>query len=257
MAFLKTEQDGHIAIITIDRPPANALSSDLLKELDDKLASLRTNDDVRVIVLKGEGRFFCAGADVKEFTRIESKKEALFLAREGQQILDKIEQYPKPVIASIHGVALGGGLELAMSCHIRIVSETAKLGLPETSLGIIPGFAGTQRLPRLVGPNKALEMILTAEPITGVEAVQCGLANQAYPEEELFTKTFELARKIAEKSPPTVSAVLHLINNLQSNSFTERVEKEAELFSDVFTRDDAKEGIKAFLEKRKPNFTGK
>lgn len=257
MTFLKTEREGKIAVITIDRPPANALSSALLKELDDLLGEYRNDEQVRVIVLKGEGRFFCAGADIKEFTTIQSKREALFLAREGQQILDKIEQYPKPVIVAIHGVALGGGLELAMSCHIRIVSETAKLGLPETSLGIIPGFAGTQRLPRLVGPAKALEMILSAEPITGVEAVQWGLANQVFPEEELFTKTMELAENIAEKSPPTVSAVLHLVNHLQTASFAERIEREAELFSEVFTRDDAKEGIQAFLEKRKPNFTGK
>ena len=257
MAHLKTEVDEKIAVITIDRPPANALSSELLKQLDQVLEQYRNDDDVRVLVLRGEGRFFCAGADIKEFTTIQSKKEAYFLAREGQYILDKIEQYPKPVIASIHGVALGGGLELAMSCHMRIVSETAKLGLPETSLGIIPGFAGTQRLPRLVGPSKAVEMILSAEPITGVEAVKWGLANQAVVEEEVFTKTMDLARKIAEKSPATVSAVLYLINRMETASFAERVEKEAELFSEVFSREDAKEGIRAFLEKRKPKFTGK
>lgn len=257
MAHLKTEVDEKIAVITIDRPPANALSSELLKQLDQVLERYRNDDDVRVLVLRGEGRFFCAGADIKEFTTIQSKKEAYFLAREGQYILDKIEQYPKPVIASIHGVALGGGLELAMSCHMRIVSETAKLGLPETTLGIIPGFAGTQRLPRLVGPSKAVEMILSAEPITGVEAVEWGLANQAVVEEEVFTKTMDLARKIAEKSPSTVSAVLYLINQMESASFAERVEKEAEFFSEVFSREDAKEGIQAFLEKRKPKFTGK
>lgn len=257
MAHLKTEVDEKIAVITIDRPPANALSSELLKELDQVLERYRNDDDIRVLVLRGEGRFFCAGADIKEFTTIQSKKEAYFLARKGQHILDKIEQYPKPVIASIHGVALGGGLELAMSCHMRIVSETAKLGLPETTLGIIPGFAGTQRLPRLVGPSKAVEMILSAEPITGVEAVEWGLANQAVVEEEVFTKTMDLARKIAEKSPATVSAVLYLINRMETASFAERVEKEAELFSEVFSREDAKEGIRAFLEKRKPNFTGK
>ncbi len=257
MAHLKTEVDEKIAVITIDRPPANALSSELLKELDQVLERYRNDDDIRVLVLRGEGRFFCAGADIKEFTTIQSKKEAYFLARKGQHILDKIEQYPKPVIASIHGVALGGGLELAMSCHMRIVSENAKLGLPETTLGIIPGFAGTQRLPRLVGPSKALAMILSAEPITGVEAVEWGLANQAFAEEELLTKTMDLARKIAEKSPATVSAVLYLINRMETESFAERVEKEAELFSEVFSREDAKEGIQAFLEKRKPNFTGK
>jgi len=257
MAFLHAQIERKIAVISINRPPANALSQELLLELNETLTQLSTNDDVRVIVIQGEGKFFCAGADIKEFTTIKSKDKAYELARNGQQLMDKIEQFPKPIIASIHGAALGGGLELAMSCHIRLVSENAKLGLPELSLGIIPGFAGTQRLPKYVGEQKALEMMITSEPISGTEACQYGLALRAFPEEKLFEETMKLAEKFASKSPASVRAVINLLNYKNTEQFADGIEQEAKRFSEVFQTEDAKEGIQAFIEKRKPNFVGK
>lgn len=256
MGFLQVKTVDYVSVVTIVRPPANALSQELLQELSSLLKSLENNRDSRVIVLHGEGRFFCAGADIKEFTALSKEDDYRQLAKNGQDVLQYIESYPKPIIAAIHGAALGGGLELAMSCHMRFVSETAKLGLPELQLGIIPGFAGTQRLPRYVGVGRACEMMLTSEPITGKEAVQAGLANAAYPEEELIDRVMETASKIAKKSPITISAVLQLLKYANSDSFYKGIEKEAELFGNVFSSNDAKEGIAAFIEKRPPHFKG-
>lgn len=256
MDFLQVKTADYVSVVTINRPPANALSQGLLQEISNALKELENNRESRVIVLHGEGRFFCAGADIKEFTTLSQEDDHYQLARNGQDVHQYIESYPKPVIAAIHGAALGGGLELAMSCHMRFVSETAKLGLPELQLGIIPGFAGTQRLPRYVGVGRACEMLLTSEPITGKEAVQAGLANAAYPEEELLSKTMEIASKIARKSPVSVSATLQLLKYANSDSFYKGVEKEAELFGKVFSSKDAKEGVTAFIEKRQPHFKG-
>jgi enoyl-CoA hydratase len=257
MEFLKLQVENHIATITIQRPPANALSTAVLKELSSLLNEIETNDNVRVIVLHGEGRFFSAGADIKEFTSLQNGDEFAKLAEFGQQLFERMENFPKPIIAAIHGAALGGGLELAMACHIRLVTENAKLGLPELQLGIIPGFAGTQRLPRFVGTAKACEMLLTSEPISGTEAVSLGLANRAYPEETLMDEAYKLAEKIAKKSPVSVKATIELLNYGKTEQFHLGVKKEAELFGQVFSSEDAKEGIAAFLEKRQPVFNGK
>jgi enoyl-CoA hydratase len=257
MEFLNQEIVNKTAVLTINHPPANALAGAVISELDHMLNEIETNDQVRVIVLKGEGRFFSAGADIKEFTSIDSEKNAAELATKGQKLMDRIENFPKPIIAAIHGAALGGGLELAMSCHIRIVSETAKLGLPELSLGIIPGFAGTQRLPKYVGTAKAAEMMLTAEPVSGVDAVKIGLANIAVPEEKLLDEAMKLAKKIEMKSPSTIKVVLNLLTYAKTEQYAKGVEAEAKAFGEVFQTEDATEGINAFLEKRQPNFTGK
>lgn len=257
MEFFKKKLDGNTAILTICRPPANALSTELLRELDGILSDLEKDEDVRVIILNGEGRFFSAGADIKEFTVVRSGAAFAELAKSGQQLFERMEQFPKPIIATIHGAALGGALELVMGCHFRIVSETAKLGLPELQLGIIPGFAGTQRLPKYVGTAKAAEMMLTSEPISGLEAVQWGLANAAYPEEQLMEEALKLAKKIEKKSPASVKVTLKLLNYTKSAEFYRGVEEEAKLFGEVFETADAKEGIQAFIEKREPVFTGK
>ncbi|MEK3933973.1 enoyl-CoA hydratase [Sporosarcina sp. FSL W7-1349] len=257
MEFLTVKKEEGVAVVTINRPPANALSRALILEVDSLLDQLEGDDSIRVIVLHGEGKFFSAGADIKEFTEVTSGEEFSKLAASGQQVFERLERFKKPVIAAIHGAALGGGLELAMGCHMRTVSEKAKLGLPELQLGLIPGFAGTQRLPRYVGIAKAAEMLLTSEPINGVEAVRLGLANHAFPEEELLPKTIELAKKMVNKSPVAVKAAIEMLQYTKHASYDEGVNAEAALFGEVFVSEDAKEGISAFLEKRQPVFVGK
>jgi enoyl-CoA hydratase len=256
LEYLKWSYQDNIATITIDRPPANALSSGLLKELSAVLNEIEPNREIRVIVIHGEGRFFSAGADIKEFTMVESSDDFSKLGKFGQDLFDRMEKYPKPIIAAIHGAALGGGLELAMACHIRLVSETAKLGLPELQLGLIPGFAGTQRLPKYIGVARAAEMLFTSEPITGLVAVQYGLANHAYPETEVLENAYKLAGKITQKSPGSIKAAIQLLNYAKTQEFYEGQNKEAELFGEVFVSNDAKEGIQAFMEKRAPHFSG-
>lgn len=257
MEYLRWKVEDAVAIVTIQRPPANALSRGLIIEINELLDAVENDDTVRVIVLHGEGRFFSAGADIKEFTEVASGAEFSELASSGQQVFERLETFTKPVIAAIHGAALGGGLELAMGCHMRFVSEDAKLGLPELQLGLIPGFAGTQRLPRYVGVAKAAEMLFTSEPITGVEAVQWGLANKAYPVDELLPKTLEIAKKIALKSPIALKTAIQMLQYNKSESFHEGVKAEAQSFGTVFESEDAKEGIQAFIEKRQPSFKGK
>ncbi|MGD7007685.1 enoyl-CoA hydratase [Metabacillus sp. 84] len=256
MGYLSVQKEEYVAIVKIDNPPANARGSYVLEELAAFIEDAEHDPSIRAILLYGEGKFFSAGADIKEFTKVESGKEFSRLAAKGQELFDRIESFRKPVIAAIHGAALGGGLELAMSCHIRIVTENAKLGLPELQLGLVPGFGGTQRLPRYVGEAKALEMMATSEPITGAEAAQLGLANKAVQDEMLLHEAKQLAGKMALKSPNTLKAVIELLNIRKSSSYQEGMAREAALFGEVFDKQDAKEGIQAFLEKRPPQFKG-
>lgn len=257
MKFIKLTKEKFIADVIINHEPANALSTHVLHELSLLFDQLEADQDVRVIILRGEGRFFSAGADIKEFIGVPSGREFSALSEVGQQLFERIETFTKPVIAAIHGAALGGGLELAMSCHLRLVTEDAKLGLPELQLGIIPGFGGTQRLPKYVGTARALEMMLTSEPILGDKAVQFGLANHAYPEETLVVEAKKLAAKFAAKSPLSVKAIISLLNAGKKFSYQEGIKQEAAWFGEIFESVDAKEGISAFIEKRKPNFIGK
>lgn len=257
MEFLNITKDGRTAYIQLNRPPANALSSSLIEELSKALDDLEEDEQIRVILLHGEGRFFSAGADIKEFTTIESGEEFSTLSAHGQTVFERVENFQKPIVAAIHGAALGGGLELAMACHIRLVSENAKLGLPELQLGLIPGFAGTQRLPRYVGSAKAAEMLFTSEPLTGKEAVEWGLANHAYPEDQLMEKAKEMVQTISEKSPVALKSAIELLQYGKSTSFVKGVRLEAQRFGEAFDSKDGQEGIHAFLEKRKPEFIGK
>jgi len=254
VSLLQCSISNGIAILTIQNPPANAMSSVVFADIVHQLNELEKNDDVRVLVFHGEGRFFSAGADIKEFTSFKSAEDAAAVARKGQLVFDRVENFPKPIIAAIHGAALGGGLEFAMSCHIRIVAENAKLGLPELNLGIIPGFAGTQRLPRYVGRDRALVMLATAEPISGVEAGKYGLATIVVPEENLLEEAKNLALKISQKSTQSIEYVIQLLSSTRTSAYHEAVEEESKLFGEIFTTIDAKEGITAFLEKRKPVF---
>lgn len=257
MEFLSITQDEGVAVVTINRPPANALCRAIIQEVDEVLNEVEQNADIRVVLIHGEGRFFSAGADIKEFLTVQTGEEFANLSRNGQDVFERLETFSKPVIAAVHGAALGGGLELAMSCHMRFVTENAKLGLPELQLGIIPGFAGTQRLPKYVGVAKAAEMLFTSEPISGAEAVQWGLANKAFSEEELLPKTLEIAKKIAKKSPIALKTAINMLQYAKTTSFYEGVKAEAESFGTIFVTEDAKEGIQAFIEKREPVFSGK
>ncbi|WP_430784926.1 enoyl-CoA hydratase [Virgibacillus flavescens] len=257
MSTLSYEKNGHVAILTIQKPPANALSSTLIKDIDAKLDEIEKDNGIKAIVLKGEGKFFSAGADIKEFTSLQEASDYQALSENGQKVFNRIEHFQVPVIAAIHGAALGGGLELAMSCHIRYVTESSKLGLPELSLGIIPGFAGTQRLPRYVGSAKAFEMLLSSTPISGKEAHLYGLANRVVSDDEIFNEAFKLAEQIASKSKPTINHIMRLITFSKSDKFNDGVQEEAKAFGEIFGSDDAKEGVQAFLEKRKPNFLDK
>lgn len=256
MQNLTLAVDQRIATITLNRPPANALSTGLLQELSECLDQIEGSPEVRSVIICGEGRFFSAGADIKEFTLVKGSENTTFAER-GQQLMERIESFPKPIIAAIHGAALGGGLELVMACHIRIAEGGAKLGLPELNLGIIPGFAGTQRLPKYVGTAKALEMIGTAQPISGKEAYEFGLVTTLVNDrEEALVKAYELAEQFADKSPKTLKFVLELLHANKTNSYEEAIKLEAKRFGEVFQTSDSKEAIQAFLEKRKPNFKG-
>lgn len=246
-------KEGRIATITINRPQSlNALNKAAISELDAIFSELEADQEVRVIILTGSGeKSFVAGADIKEFTDL-SPKEAEKLARNSQEILfNKIENLKKPVIAAVNGFALGGGLELAMCCHIRYASENAKLGLPEVTLGLIPGYGGTQRLPKLVGKGIANEMIFSAKMISAQKAKEIGLVNEVFSLEELLSKTKELAEQISKNSPLGIEKAIRAVNL----SDTEQgFETEIKSFGELFDSADKEEGVTAFLEKRKPNF---
>jgi enoyl-CoA hydratase len=254
MEYIQLYKENHVATILLKNQPANALSSSVLKELSEALEVLENDDEAKVVVIRGEGRFFSAGADIKEFTTVNSGEQFSELGGFGRELFDKVETFHKPIIAAIHGAALGGGLELAMACHIRFVTTGAKLGLPELTLGLIPGFAGTQRLPRLIGVPKATEMLLSSEPITGGEAVELGLANKAFTEEELIEQTYLFAQKVVTKSRVAVKFALDLLNYARDGRFHEGAIKETELFGKAFSSEDGQEGIRAFVEKRSPSF---
>lgn len=242
-----------IFIITINRPESlNALNAETISELSSALDYVENDNDCRVIIITGSGeKSFVAGADIKEFSDFGQEK-AEKLARNGQNSLfNKIENLKKPVIAAVNGFALGGGLELAMSCHIRYASENAKLGLPEVTLGLIPGYGGTQRLPKLVGKGIANEMIFSAKMITASKAKEIGLVNEVFGLEELLPKTKELASLISRNSPQGISKAIAAVN---ASDKEHGFELEIKSFGELFDMEDKKEGVSAFLEKRKPNF---
>lgn len=250
---LEISTEDKIGLITINRPKAlNALNKETIEELSNAFGELETNKDIRVIILTGSGeKAFVAGADIKEFKDFDGK-QGQQLAQVGQTILfNKIENLKKPVIAAVNGYALGGGLELAMSCHFRIASDNALLGLPEVTLGLIPGYGGTQRLPKLIGKGRAMQAIMTAEMFKADKAEQIGLVNEVVALDELLPRAKKIASKIAFNSPVAISKAIEVINLSDSDK---GFEAEINAFGELFDAEDFKEGTAAFLEKRKPNF---
>ncbi|MGE3438683.1 MAG: enoyl-CoA hydratase/isomerase family protein [Blastocatellales bacterium] len=251
------ERRGRAALVTINRPDKlNALNIATRKELADALDELRNDDEIRVVVITGAGeKAFVAGADINEFAgRTAVQQRAVMKAR---SVFITAEDFPKPLIAMINGFCLGGGCELALSCDIRIASDRARFGQPEINLGIIPGGGGTQRLTRLIGEGKAMQMILTGEMIDAQEAHRLGLVNEVYPAAELEAKTMELANKIAEKSPVALAMAKTSVKNAARTNLREGLDQEIDLFALCFSSEDKEEGVRAFLEKRKPEFKGR
>jgi enoyl-CoA hydratase len=255
---LLVERDRGVATITINRPKVlNALNTQTLDELRRAVLALKRDDDVRAVIVTGSGeKSFIAGADINELA-VQTPVGGRDHAMRGQHVLDLIENLGKPVIAAINGFALGGGCELAMACTIRIAADTARLGQPEINLGIIPGYAGTQRLARLVGKGRALELLLTGDHVTAQEAHRLGLVNRVVPAAELMTEARKLAVALAGKAPVAARYIIDAVNKGLEMPFPEAQIFEATLFGLVSTTEDMREGTRAFLEKRKADFKGK
>ncbi|MCA0267896.1 MAG: enoyl-CoA hydratase/isomerase family protein [Bacteroidetes bacterium] len=248
--------DGGVLLLTVNRADKlNALNAEVFAALDEALARAAADDFVRAVVVTGAGpKAFVAGADIAEFPSLSSA-QGTDLSRRGQQVFDRIERLGKPVVAAVNGFALGGGCELALACHVRVASETARFGLPEVGLGLIPGYGGTQRLPRVVGRGRALEMILSAEMVSAQRAYEIGLVNRVATPEALLADATALARTMAAKSPTALRLAIHAM--LDSDApLEDGLAREANLFGEAMGSADAKEGTTAFLEKRAPAFTG-
>ncbi len=256
--YVIIERDGEVGILTINRPKAlNALNREVLVDLRKAIEELRDDDTVKVIIITGAGeKSFVAGADIGTMQPF-GVQEARDWARLGQSVLTEIENLEKPVIAAVNGFALGGGCELALACDIRIASDQAKLGQPEVGLGILPGYGGTQRLPRLVGKGTAKRLIFTGEMIGAEEAREIGLVDMVVGADELMEAALKMARTIASKGQVAVRLAKIAINRGCDMDLASGIAYEAEVFAECFATEDQKEGMKAFLEKRKPRFTGK
>src|SRR5437870_5430912 len=258
MENVRTENDNGILKLTIDRPKVlNALNAQTMEEIDSVFRAARKDDSVKAVIVTGGGeKAFVAGADINELaqkTPITGKETS----ERGQAVLSFIERFPKPVIAAINGFALGGGCELALACHIRIASEKAQIGLPEVTLGIIPGYGGTQRMARLLGRGKALELICTGDRIGAAEAERIGLVNRVVPADQLMSTAEEMARKIMSRGPLAIRAAIEAVLSGSEMPMQEGQFLEATLFGLLCASEDTKEGLKAFLEKRPAQFKGR
>lgn len=254
---LRVETEGAVAVLTIDRPEKrNALSMQVRSELIAALDALREDESVRVLVITGAGdKAFVAGADINEFaqrTPLEQRS-----AMTGRRVFDEVAAYPKPVIAMINGLCLGGGCELALGCDVRIAADTAKLGQPEINLGIIPGGGGTQRLPRVVGTGQAMRLVLSGELIDAAEALRIGLVDVMHPAAELRERTLAFAQGMASRSPVALRMAKSAVRAAAEMPLSAGLQYETELFVTCFASDDKREGIAAFQEKRTPTFTGR
>ncbi len=252
--LLSCSVEESVATLTINHPPANTLTARMLDELEAAFGALAKDDTVKAVIVTGAGRFFIAGADIRALAAIASAQEGERMALRAQAIGDEIEAFEKPVIAAINGACLGGGLELAMCCHVRLAAEGARLGQPEINLGMMPGMGGTQRLPRLIGRSRATELILTGDTISAQEAKALGLVSQVIPPDDLLRQAQGLARKIASKGQAAVRAALRAIREGAELNVRQALALEARLFGSLCETEDRKEGLAAFLEKRQPRF---
>lgn len=255
LEFIKLEFDGPIALITIDRPKAlNALNAQVLTELEHAIGQVSAHADARALIVTGAGeKAFVAGADIAEMSQYTTS-QALAFATKGHQVLARLESLSIPTIAAVNGFALGGGLELALACDLLYVSEKAKLGLPEVSLAVIPGFGGTQRLTRILGKMRARELIFTGDPIDAAKAKEIGLALEVLAPEALLPRCKEVAHKIATRGPVAIAQAKRVIESGADLPLKDANELERQAFALLFGTDDQKEGMKAFLEKRKAAF---
>jgi enoyl-CoA hydratase/carnithine racemase len=263
LQYVKVSIEDRIATLTIDHPPANAFSEQTVLDLAIAFDQVSANPEVKVIIITGAGQFaFVAGADINEIkAQIDlaraGKEVKRDLIRKGQDLFDRIEQSTKPVIAAINAVCLGGGMELAMACHIRIASDTARFGQPEVNLGVLPGWGGTARLPRIVGRSKAIELIATGDMIPAQEAARLGLVNKVVPAGQVVKTAVDLAKKLTSKSGLTVSAILEAINQGMDMSLDQAQKLAEEKFVYLCSTEDGYEGVSAFLQKRQAKFQDK
>ena len=256
--YVKVSTEDRVTIVTIDNPPVNMISRPVVDDLRSALEEVWGDDEVKAIVVTGGGQMaFIAGADINAILELKTPAGAKQTLTEVHELFQLIENSPKPIIAAINGHCLDAGNELAMACHIRIANNRAMFGQPEIGLGIIPGFGGTQRLSRLVGKAKALELILTGDRITGAEAASIGLVNKAVPGTEVMKTALGLAKKIASFGRPSITAAVEAVNVGLTVSLPEALEIEADKFSSLVETEDMREGLSAFLEKRQPNFQDK
>jgi enoyl-CoA hydratase len=253
---LLTSLENNILTITINRPDKlNALNKDVFTDLNNVLGEIETSVEIKSVIITGAGpKAFVAGADISEFGGLD-KQEAMALAKRGQDIFARIENSSKPIVAAVNGFALGGGCELAMACHFRVASESAKFGQPEVNLGLIPGYGGTQRLVQLIGKGKAMELLISAHMIDAAEAKQLGLVNYVTTPETLLEHTKQILSIINSKAPLAVAACIKAANAVYNESI-DGYALEIEEFGNAFATEDMKEGTTAFLEKRKANFKG-
>ncbi|ABB15187.1 enoyl-CoA hydratase-related protein [Carboxydothermus hydrogenoformans] len=252
---IKFEVTDGYAVIYLNNPPVNALGQKVLKDLQKALQEIEKNPEIRAVIISGEGsKVFCAGADITEFA---DRAKGILPEVEGSVLFRQIELFPKPVIAALNGSSYGGGTELAISCHLRILADDASMALPEVKLGIIPGWGGTQRLPRLIGKTRALEAMLTGEPITAEEALSYGLVNKVVPKDQVLTEARALAAKLAKGAPIAMREILKAVTLGLDTSIEEGLKIEKEGSKVAFSSEDAVEGRTAFFEKRPPNFKGR
>ena len=257
MKTINVKLDSGIASLTLNRPEKrNALSSELINELESVVSQLEADDKLRVLIITGAGDAFCAGTDISELTNL-TEAEARDVSSRGQRLCDRIERFPVPVVAAINGIAAGGGCELALACHLRIGSQDALFNLPETRLGLLPAYGGTQRLPRDIAVARALEMMLAGKSIDANRALELGLLNRVVEPGRLLAEALALANEIAALAPLAIRACLKAVTEGMKLPFEDGLVLERELFASLFATEDVREGTQAFLEKRAPVFKGR